>query len=271
MKKLLILFVCLSSLTAGSINKEEITSYFDDVLLVINFNHPYYGNIEFLNEIYGPYFKNIVYYGETPHPEVHSLNHSQGWFFHRVVKDVVERYPDYKGYIFCQDDCFMNFSNFLRLDKERIWFHQYWSASLAEPKSPWPWWNYPIGYKAIKSAVRKLPKANREMLFKNCKFYHVPVAWADFFYIPNHLAKKAINICSHFDSPNVFLEIGIPTILLSIDSCENIEYLNPNWGGTIQSVDLSQFDGCYDWIHPIKFSDPKNRSFIQSLELFRKS
>lgn len=266
MRKMLAILFCLSTLM-GAPSPEEVSEFFDDVLLVINFNHPYYQNIEFFEEIYRPYFKNIVYYGEKSHPGVNVIPHHQGWFFHRAVKDVFKRWPGYKGYIFCQDDCFMNFANFVRLDKEKIWYHSYWSASLHEPSNPWPWWNYAIGYPSIKAAFKKLPQANREILSDNCGLCHVPVAWADFFYVPAHFKPDILQLCSCFDNPHVFLEIGIPTLLLSLDSFENMEHLNACWGGTIQTVDFSQFDENYDWIHPIKFSDPNNKAFIRSLPI----
>jgi hypothetical protein len=38
--------------------------HWKNTLLIINFNHPFYNSIPFLEQIYGKEFPNIVFYGE---------------------------------------------------------------------------------------------------------------------------------------------------------------------------------------------------------------
>lgn len=268
MKKLLLLLtllICFNT-TANANNKlNDIGDYFDDVLLIINFNHPYYDNIEFLKEIYSPHFKNIVFYGEQVHPEVNVISHHVGWFVHRAIRDAMERWPDYRGYICCQDDCFMNFWNLPRLNKDKIWFHQYWTASLKSPTHWWPWWEFPCGYQASVSAYAKLPKLNKKRLKKNCGSRSFAFSWADFVYVPGKYRQPFIDVSQYFDNPDVFLEIGLPTIFLSLEKFDRMEHLNPYWGGSINSIDLSTYKPEYDWVHPLKLSKPENREFIRGL------
>lgn len=242
---------------------ESLREYFKDVLLIINFNHPHYANIEFLKEIYSPYFPNIVFYGEKEHPEVNKIDHNLGWFVHRAMSDAMTRWPNYRGYICCQDDCFMNFWNFTRLDKDKIWLHHYWIQSLVLPNDNWPWWNMPCGLDAVIAAYSKLPTENFMLLEKNCGPYRVAYSWADFFYIPAKYKEEFIRINTCFDNPDVFIEIAIPTLVLSLEDNKQMEKLNPYWGGTISSIDLEEYDSDYDWIHPLKFSVETNRQFIR--------
>ncbi|MBA3721051.1 MAG: hypothetical protein H0W88_01450 [Parachlamydiaceae bacterium] len=249
-------------------SEKKINDYFKNVLLIINFNHPYYDNIEFLKEIYGPYFPNIVFYGDTPnpkYPEINIVNHNGGYFIHKAISHAMQKWPNYKGYICCQDDCFMNFWNFTRLDKNKIWLHQYWTASLKSKDHWWPWWNRPDGFFAAVKAHKKLPDQSRKMLEKNCGQNNFAFTWADFVYFPNKYRKEFIKTSQHFNKPNVFIEIAIPTIILCMEDYENIEKLNPCWGGTINSIDLASYSDAVDWLHPLKFSKIENREFIKQV------
>lgn len=273
LKKILCLFIVAAcqlflrlDCRAEDQSQKEISPFFDDVLLIINFNHPYYDNIDFLKQIYAPYFKNIVFYGENPHPGVNVISHFQGWYVHRALSDAMKRWPNYKGYICCQDDCFMNFWNYPRLDKNKIWLHQYWTASLNMPTHPtWPWWNYPCGHAAAIKAYTKLSPDAIVNLEANCGPQTFAYSWADFFYIPNKYRNKFIQISKCFNNPDVFLEISIPTIIMCLEKFDRIEHLNAFWGGSINSINLNTYQTSFDWIHPIKLSDQNNRQFIQNL------
>lgn len=262
----LILFLALcGGVTAKEKKRNKLDHYFDDILLIINFNHPYYDNIDFLKEIYSPYFKNIVFYGEQPHPEVNVIQHNFGWYVHKAIRDAMQRFPKFKGYICCQDDCFMNFWRFTRLNRNRIWFHQFWQASLDSSTHWWSWWGYPCGFFASTQANNKLPSYALKMLSKNCTPRTFAFSWSDFVYIPSTYRKDFIELSQCFDAPEVFIEIAIPTLLLCLENYAEMEKLNPNWAGTVNSIDLSAYSTDVDWVHPIKFSKQENRDFIRDL------
>lgn len=267
MKKLslfLIIFLLFAKLHAID-SEKKLKNYFKDILLIINFNSPYYDNIQFLKEIYSPFFKNIVFYGEKDYPEVNVIVHNQGWYVHRAISDAMKKWPNFKGYICCQDDCFMNFWNFTRLDKRKLWLHQYWTASLDKPNHPWPWWSYPCGHAAAVKAYKKLDKKSLRFLEINCGARSFGYTWGDFIYVSARYRKKFIQLSSCFDNPDVFIEIALPTILLSMDQFKNMEHLKPCWGGTINTINLADYRVDFDWIHPIKFSREENRDFIRHI------
>lgn len=245
-------------------------SGFDDVLLIINFNNPHYDNIPFLKKYYGPYFKNIVFYGEEPADGVEQIKHQHGWFVHKAFKHAMQKWPAFRGYLCCQDDCIMNFWNYGRLDKDKIWFHTFWKASVQKLQHEWPWWNYPSGREAAAQARNKLPDEARQILNGNCGQLGLPYTWADFFYVPGKYRQGFIELSECACRPAVYIEMAIPLILLSLAPFNEMEKLNPQWGGTNLSLDLATFDPNSDWVHPVKLSQQKNRIFLRDLLKKRK-
>ncbi len=266
------LFIALLfSLSASAENisdsdqSSNITDFFEDILLIVNFNHPHYENIDFLKEVYAPYFPNIVFYGEVTHPEVVQIKTETGWYAHRVLKDALIRYPRFRGYICTQDDCFVQFWNFPGLDKNKIWFHPIWAASLSSDKISWAWWEKPCGRDAVWHAYCKLGKRNVKQLTHNFGSLNIPYSWADFFYLPGKYRTDVLEICDCFDNPDVFLEISVPTILFSLEEKSKIEMLHAYWGGARISADFDGYDPSFHWIHPIKFSSQSSREFVLNL------
>ena len=123
-KTLYLLFGLLFSLFSIEAQESHNTYHerFSDLLLVVHFNFPYYGNIPFLKKLYAPIFEHIVFYGEKEHPDVFAIKTHEGFFLSDVLQDVLTRFPDYKGYLILQDDCVLNFWNCVLLDQNKIWF-----------------------------------------------------------------------------------------------------------------------------------------------------
>lgn len=236
---------------------------FSDTLLIINYNHPYYGTIPFLREIYSHIFPNIVFYGEETHPEVIALKHHKGWYGQRVISDAMERWPDYKGYICVQDDCFMNFWNFARLDKNKIWTsYPEGIISLSTLHHPWCWWQNTCGHFATKKAIGKLQKKYVSMLASNIGPKKVAFTYHDFVYIPGHMRTAFIELCSCFNDPPVFVELALINILLCMEKIDNIEFLKQKWDFWNVTEEYNTF---YDWVHPIKFSRFDNQEIMRSV------
>lgn len=237
---------------------------FNNTLLIINYNNPHYDSIPFLKKAYSTVFPHLVFYGEKSAKNIVTIKHGQGYFGQNVLADAMKRWPYYEGYILCQDDCWMNFWNFARLDRNKIWFSPVGpGTSLDLVHHPWwQWWNFPFGRDAILSALKKLPKKALRMLEQNMGVNKVGIAWADFVYVPARFRKDYISLCHLFDSPPTFLELATPNILLCLDLQEHWEVLQPLWG--IQNIS-EQYQTDYDWIHPIKFSNLGYRKFMETI------
>lgn len=247
---------------------------FSRTLLIINYNHPFYQSIPFLREIYSEVFPHIVFYGEQPHPEVNVYATHMGYFCQDVIADAMEKWPDFEGYICVQDDCFMNFWNFARLDKNKIWItsprtsikgqNRYSSFfDVADPKRhPWPWVNLPIGKQAVLKALGNIPSRNLQILESNCGENNILGSLVDFVYIPGRLKDQYIFLCKLISNPPIFVEIAIPFIFTCIEDIHNWEFLHTLWG----PEDIYKSYGAhYDWVHPFKFSNPNSQNFIRNI------
>lgn len=236
--------------------------HFENTLLIINYNHPYYQTIPFLEKIYSPVFPHIVFYGENSHHQVIAIDHNKGFWGHNVIADAMIRFPDFDGYICIQDDCLMNFWNFARLDKNKIWFNPFTIIPRDTAYSSWQWWNTPYGKKALNQALDKLPASSLQRLESNIGKNNIGYGWSDFVYIPARLASKYIELCDCFNNPQVFVELAIPNILLCLDEKKNKwEELFALWGLSC----FEDYSPNYDWVHPFKFSQLPIQNFVENI------
>ena len=128
----------------------------DNILLIINYNHAHYESMPLLQEIYEPYFANIVFYGPTKHPDVHFLAHNKGYYSYLCISDAMQRYPNFDGYFFLHDDCIFGPWLLENADQLKIWLCEMTYivgtrgdvinlklGGNAFPK--WGWWHTPMG------------------------------------------------------------------------------------------------------------------------------
>ena len=261
---------------------------FDDVLLVVQYNHPHYSSIPFIKNLYTKLFPNIVFYGEKEHPGVTAISTVVGVYLPRVMSDVLTRYPNYAGYIFLQDDCLMNVWNLFRLDKKKIWFgiSKFPNENNVDPNSwnpdfdreraaegffhakldgsfceHWGWWKTEYGLPPLREAFPLLSIKHRKQLEKNLGKGNVISQWCDMFYVPRKFSKDLLLLSTHFK--DVFYEISVPMMLCCLDDLSNWEYLKMFWA--LPQEDFLFYRTDVDWVHPVKFSRSDTRDFAESL------
>jgi hypothetical protein len=295
MTKFLVLLFCIlfskspvSAVENTSMTLANMKGRFDDVLLVIQYNHPHYDSISFIKELYGPLFPNIVFYGEKEHPDVTAIKTVVGVYLPRVIFDVLLKHPNYAGYIFLQDDCLMNVWNLFRLDKEKIWFaiSKFPNEQQMEPESwfpdfdrsrategffhatldgsyceHWGWWKTEHGLPPLQRAFRVLSNEDKSLLAKNLGEGNVISQWCDMFYFPGKFSKEMLRLSDHFR--NVFYELSVPMMFCCLDDISNWEYLKMYWAFPQEHFLSYRTD--VDWVHPLKFSKPDQREFAKNL------
>jgi hypothetical protein len=263
------------------------TADFDDILLVVHYNHAHWKSVHFLKELYSP-FQNIVFYGEGPsenmaeaasplRKEMILVPTHEGWYYSRVVEDVLIRFPNYRGYLFMQDDVLMHFWNYHHFDKDRIWFAvslsipawdtpRSWDIHFDKRKAseelynPWHdrWWKEAIGISLANSLMAQMHPKNQEIAKRNMGEKKGAGMVCDLFYLPQRLREEAIPIAALFK--DVFCEVAIPMMLVSLDDFENWEIMKGFWGYSPDSRGYPLIDPAYpsqaDWVHALKFSDP---------------
>ncbi len=253
-------------------NKIVHTSHFSKILLVINYNFPYYQSIPFIQKLYKPYFPNIVFYGERPHPEVHSFAQQYGALSYLAIADAMERYPHYDGYLFCHDDCIMHPWRFKNLDQTKIWFAKlpWLHADTGNPGNiekgldafpDWFWWKSEYGAEPMKKAFDETPSNYKAVLEQNWGKSNVVVAYSDIVYIPKQHRKDFMQLAKIYYKHKGFLETALPTIVSCLSPKENWEYLEGH-APDIRNT-LNQYEMDKDFNHPLKLSSLANRNFIE--------
>ncbi|PKN03684.1 hypothetical protein CVU75_00975 [Candidatus Dependentiae bacterium HGW-Dependentiae-1] len=247
----------------------QVKCHFDDVLLIINYTHPHYQTIDFLKKIYGKSFSHIVFYGEKPDPRVHTVTHHEGWYGYRSLADALQRYPNFRGYLYTNDDCFLNFWNLVRLDKSKIWLDKPTAHVVLDPTalapSYWCWWAKECGYKAAQKVYDLLAEKYKKQLQHNCGDSSICYGFSDLVYIPQEYKQEMHALCALCSEQKLFLEIALPMMNASLAPREEWELFNSLvlWGSDRCSRSIQDYTLAHDVIHPLKFSDKKVQAFIE--------
>ena len=255
---------------------------FQNLLLVIHFNHPYYSNIDFLKKLYSPFFKNIVFYGEKQHKDVLSVFTHQGYYLSNVLIDLFSRFPDYDGYLILQDDCILNYWNFISLDHTKIWYGtKFNNAEKIDItpihtafNDPWGWktkdnvLNAQTRIESTELAYSKLTPKDKKLLEMNLGASNTSKSAADFFYIPQKHRESVLRLSDIFQE--VFCEIAIPSMIYCLELVNDLEELRMVWGlGSEWSghgnVSYESYPRDAHWVHPLKLSNQANRNFISNI------
>ncbi|MGE0206507.1 MAG: hypothetical protein AB7R69_01535 [Candidatus Babeliales bacterium] len=247
-------------------------SPFNNVLLIINYNFPYYQSIPFIKTIYKDYFPNIVFYGEKEHPNVHTLYQHYGALSYQVIADAMQRYPDYEGYLFCHDDCIMQPWQMLNADTKKIWFAKLmWlhretgnpgNIELGLQAFPdWFWWKSEFGSTAMQKAYEQTPEQYKKMLAHNWGASNVVVAYSDIVYIPKQYRNDFMTLSGIYYKNKAFLETALPTIVSCLAPKESWHYMQGHAPDIKNTENQYRKDVIFN--HPVKLSSFKNRAFIE--------
>ena len=255
---------------------------FADIFLAINFNHPFYQNIPILKRYYEPLFPNYFFCG----PEVDSKGghpiivipqprNEYGFYGFQCLAEAVRRNPGYEGYFYVNDDMIINWWNFYKLDKTKIWFptpKQMGAHPMLPNKIPVPfWWLRAACLERCSKTFAALESDPKVSKTNAIRTYLDNVgnkrvcsnALADIVYVPGRFAKTYELLTQKFFDNLVFLEVSTPMAISMLDKRDNmidIEglYLQRifGWGPWTKNTDRAWLKYNYKtfFLHPYKFS-----------------
>lgn len=288
-----ILLLCHMAINTFFKDAQNCYNFGHKILLIINFNHAHYTNIPFLTKLYEPFFPHIVFYGPEevldqvrPCPEGRETN---GYYAYTGMADAMQRYPDYEGYFWLNDDCAIFIWNLTHLDKKKIWATSIGFPNVAkniasgiyhlERKDPAPWCWWKLNSKQCKIVYEALPEDNRIIMEKDFGPRNIVCGPAEACYIPRSYAKDFIELSNLCIANKLFIEIAFPMMLACLEYMDKRETLNIEWG--LNNKRMRQLTNLkYPWnftresfflhkkiacCHPLKFSNHKNRKFIETL------
>ncbi len=269
----------------GQAHAKQQVKPFNDIVLIVNFNHPYYKNIDILNALYADIFGDVIFYGEKQGSRVISVPTRTGYLLHDVIKDACERFPQAKGYLFLQDDCVLHFWNLMHLDQEKIWYAVAFNDGLSQrdkfysilnPAGQcqgfwWDKWGYDCGFGAAHRAYRQLNSRYVHKIQENVGKDFIPANMCEVFYVPSKFRESFLELNEIFK--DVFCEIAVPSMLCCLDSIHHWEKLNMLGGAGVglggpDSPALANYPMEVSWVHPIKFSYKENQE--RMLDIFQK-
>ena len=249
---------CLSSEDANSYRSIFQNSNFfqanSDMILVIEFNHPTYHAIPYIEYIYRPAFKHIFYCGPKKLDTKRNINfltfngQDNGVLFYSCAALVMQMKFKAKGYILISDDVIINLRGWNLVDKGRtaltyadtdgIRLYDSQTVNRCLPDiwtctSPthWPWIRtYEKKLKALIADINNLTISDLDFRkgFDRMKKYYggelrVLSAYSDMFYIPQSLANQFIKFSRIFEKHKMFIEIAVPTIVGYISNPNDIQ------------------------------------------------
>ena len=221
-----------------------------NILLIINYNNRGFEILNnYIKELYLKYFNNIVFI--TPSlinsKNIISCNGTHhGYYSYICFKKVYDKYPNFKGYLYTNDDDFMKIWELKNLDFNIPWLYKFR-----------PLCKRCIHYPRCKNLYYILNnnsnwKINLTYFLGNK--YYIPLGLSDFYYIPNYIASQICEIFKVMYNSKVFLECAVPTsfgILLKKEY--QLIYLNALWReNRKKAINYLIKDYFQITIHPIK-------------------
>lgn len=251
---------------------------FSSILLAINFNNPFYNNIPILNKYFGSIFEKVIYCGpeRSRKYDIITIEGARTYFGYMCLAVGIQKFPNYKGYLFVNDDMIVNWWNMIETPQDKIWYGKeiYNEAGAAMDKPApccWHWWTTARALEKCKAAFNSLQASSSQwngkyfldIYFENTKGAPLCLrAWSDFMYIPSRLSKVFSHLANEFYRNEVFLEVAVATILSMLDKKENIVNLDgvylPDLYGDVDFSDGNILSNVYDttksFYHPVKLS-----------------
>ena len=241
------------------INHYNSISKYSNILLIINYNN---NNFEYLNNyisnLYKNIFPNIVFIspGENRTNNIISCNESYyGYYSYICLEKIYLKYPNFKGYLFINDDSFMKGWELNNLNFDIPWFYLFSNIS-----KDWAHYSKCVDIYQLLS-INKTWKAN---LIKFHGSSEILFASSDFYYIPKSFIYQFCQIVKIMYNTRAFLECAVPTAMAIILSKEyQLIYLKGLWGDERRrAIFYLKKDFKQITIHPIKFSNISHQSEI---------
>ncbi|KAG0036009.1 hypothetical protein BGZ82_004832 [Podila clonocystis] len=253
-------------------NPEDPPSKFKDILLVVNFNHPIYDAIKPFLSIYEPYFPNIKMYG--PNVPAHlkdvvtEVPYDQGFTGYRSLVDAMEKYPNYSGYLYTNDDTVLNVFQLAKFDQDKVWKQL---PDLAidlhdrskEPPVPWAHWNEQESNNMWNDRT-SLTAKQRERIAAFTKV-DGPAdirAFVDAVYVPARISVELTDVLKRFLKNRVFLEVAVGLALVAVEPTENWESWKESylWYGGERPRWREYLQPGVSMIHPVKLMEDSQAS-----------
>lgn len=251
---------------------------FEDVLLAINFNHPFYDVIPLLKSYYKLVFPNLIICGPVADSRgqtdivVISEPNEYGYYGYQCLVEAIRRKPGYAGYLYVNDDMIVNWWRLHSLDRSKIWFRidGFGSRDMDSVAEDF-WWTRANCLERCRNAFQALSNDETFKRMNAVEIYMENVGQkrvcanglSDIVYIPARLAKNFELIGQKFYDNRLFLEVATPMAVLMMEQKRDVVQLDGvylqlkymNWGPWTGNTRRAwkHYDYSLFFLHPYKF------------------
>ncbi len=260
--------------------------FFDDILVMVNFNFPHYEVLPLFLDINGQFFNDIIVVGSTPFSprgptsrvKFFLYNTSEGERAHEAFHQVVLAHPGYAGYLWLNDDVLVNVYRLAQLSKSSMWLAREvahgdgfpygydwpYMHVLDDHTDVWNWWNRADGKNACSALYAYQEDIDHvyiraiERLTRSHACFHM---WSDLFYLPADARVRFLDLAPFFDRSKMHMEAAFTTMarMLFEGYFVGINYLDMIylWEG-LRELDIARLliTPSVDAAHPLKLSLP---------------
>lgn len=203
---------------------------FENTILIIVSNHAINcNNIHFLKDLYGEFFKDIVFYsdicrqGEEELAGINYIDISGGWLFYKVLMHFRENFPEAfnssEGIFYSMDDNLINVKELKKYDTNKIIYEynttdpEFIPINELKPVDSHYGWHWGVRRDTIHSLLK-----DEEFTSKYPSFNLVRAQFADYFFLPKrYLNNTFFDLLKYMYKHKVILEIAIPTVMRFIE------------------------------------------------------
>jgi len=244
---------------------------YDDILLIINYNSPGYLYLnKYMEEIYKKNFPNMVYIypskleNEKVIPGIIICPESNnGYYSYECLEKVYQKYPNFNGYFFINDDLYIKVWEFQYYDFSIPWFYIFSQANISSH-----WYHY-------KRCVHLNDMFNNNSEWKRnityfLGIYKVISGFSDLYYIPQSYIRRFIELGKEMIKSKIFLECAVQAIFSIISAPKyHIIYIRSLWGAERKMcINVLHDEFKQISIHPIKFSKDNKKEDVRKYNYF---
>ena len=259
---------------------------YKNILLIIIYNYSKLITLnKYMIKLYKKYFPNMIFLKEgydnlNQESIIECRESSRGFYTYMCFRNVYNKYPNMKGYLFLCDDDFIKPWDLENLDFNIPWMNyirKHWNISIPAPfttKNTSLWKRLNNTFVNTNNFLNKnlAWKYNYSKCFGSSDIMNILV---DLIYFPNNIMGKFCDIVETFYDLKIFLQTAIPTAL-GIMGLKRIQLLSSIflWKKK-RNLIFNYLRDSYSIIgvHPIKFSNNLHKElvnyyieFINSLE-----
>ena len=247
------------------INHFILDKVYNEVLLIVNFNiKGFLSLINYITNLYNKYFPNIIFiypsYTREPNT-IYCKESSLGFYSYKCFKKVYNKYPNYQGYLYINDDLFLKVWELPNLNFSIPWLHQYSPLSKE-------WTHTPECFPLYRLLKKNIEWKNKLLIFNG--YIDVICSMSDFYYLPNYYASQICDIFDKMYKYRIFLECAVPNSIAILAAYKyQIVVINPLWGKDREKA-IDYLFSKYDQIavHPIKLSNEISRRKVNQYIFF---